>query len=676
MPVRFPTSGSWKITNASDKEADVFYVENISFDERGYAKLSPRMVRLYSDNDDNNFGVPLSIGRMAQGEYQVATDEANWQAEISDVAKTFTEDTGTSNPATTLDTDAAWFQGLWHVSTDTAVLSRPVTGGGSQAYTSRITGLTSGVRHIIKINQLTPALCISNGNTLNQYQYGAGTYTNTTNLTIPTDFEISGVEYNNSRLGIITRLANNGTKGQDQDAVFFIWDGALPSANIMSKIGSDAGIAITAYGTAFLIITRSGELRYWNGGGFQTLAVFPFFKSGYVYGDALQNNALGNVFMRVIGDTALVHIGNELSTSSTTQDKYMENFPAGVWCFDQSVGLYHRYSLSNSPAYVYTVTSGNIDTSTDVLTISSGTVPATGNVARLVHAAGIGGVTMNVDYYIIKASATTFKLAETREHALAGVSVDITSASAGSNYFLMVDHKDYGTTRYDYPGAVAITGNNNLVYTDIVAGGRIYDTDSTTVDALCIAVPHLENRGVIVFPKLFAPNIEDMGQSFVVRYRPLGNNDAILVKVRTEDVYGLPISNTGYIATWTGQRDLYTSQNLSAAKDYFDAGGTIEMHIIAGSGAGVRSRVTAITEESGTYALTVEDTMFGVIAGEKCYFQLSNWETVRTITSADDAGYVQVTLDAQPSKFVQIQLELRGDGVTIEDAYYINSQHK
>ena len=673
MPIRFPTSGSWKITNASDKEADIFYVENISFDERGYAKLSPRMVRLYSDNDDSHFGLPLSIGRMADGEYQVATDEANWQAAVSAVAKTFTEDTGTDNPTTTLDTDGAWFQGLWHVSTDTAFLSRPATGGGSQAYTPRISGLTSGMRHLFEVFKSRVSLVISNKNVLKQYD---SSYSNTTDLTIPSDFEISGIAYNGGKIGIVTRLANDGTKGQDQDAMFFIWGGATTGSNGDAQLGSDAGIGIEAYGSSFIVVTRSGELKYWNGGGFQTLATFPFFKSPYIYGDALTNNALGNVFMRVHGDMALIHTGNQLSSIGAGQDRYIENFPAGIWCYDKSVGLHHRYSLSNSPAYIYTVTSGNVDTATDVLTISSGTVPATGNVARMIQAAGIGGLTLYVDYYIIKVSATTFKLAETYDMALAGVAINITSASAGSNYFMMIDHKDYGTTFYSYPGAMAFTGNRTMFYSDIVAGGRLYDTDGTTVDAMCVAVPNLENRGVMVLPKLFAPNIEDNGNTLVVRYRPLGTNDKILVKTRNEDIHGMPISNAGYIATWTGENQLYTSKDLGSAKDYFDAGGTIEMHIIAGVGAGVRVRVTDITESAGTYGLTLEEDVFGVVAGNACYFQLGNWETVRTITSADDSGYVEVSLDTRPSKFVQIQLELRGDGVTIEDVYYINSQHQ
>lgn len=316
MPVRFPTNGSWKITNASDKEADVFYVENINFDERGYAKLSPRMVRVYSDNDDANFGLPLAIGRMSDGEYQVCTNDANWQASISVVAKSLTEDTGASNPTTTFDSDGGWFQGLWHVSTDTAVLSRPATGGGSQAYTSRITGLTSGIRHILAYFRNRVSFLVSDKNVLKQYDTS---YVNTTDLTIPTDFEISGVAYNAGKVGIITRLSNDGTLGQDANAMFFVWAGATTGSNGDSQLGSDAGIGIDAYGSSFLVVTRSGELKYWNGGGFQTLSFFPFFNTEHIYGDPQENNALGQVYMKVDGDTALIHIGNELNQFGVKQ---------------------------------------------------------------------------------------------------------------------------------------------------------------------------------------------------------------------------------------------------------------------------------------------------------------------------------------------------------------------
>lgn len=675
MPIRFPTTGSWQQKNASDKEADLFYVENINFDERGYAKLSPRMVRAYSDNDDNDFGLPIAIGRTANGEYQICTNDKNWQADISLVAKTFTEDSDGTALEPTFEGDAVWFGGLWHISGATAVKSRVVTGGASQEYVSRITGLTDGPRHLLKVFGSRISLVVSNGNVLKQY---SSAYANTTDLTLPSDFEISGLAYNAGKMGVITRLTNNGTLGQDAEAVFFIWNGAGTGSNGDSLLGSDAGVGIGAYGSSFLVLTRSGELKYWNGGGFQTVAFFPFWNTEHIWNDPQSNNALGQVHMKVDGDTALIHVGNELNVFGAKQENYIEQFPAGIWCFDPRIGLTHRYSLSNSPAYVYEVTGANTNTGTDVMTISAGTVPATGNVARLLQTVGIGGLTANTDYYIIKTGTTTFKLATSREYAEAGIAIDLTSATTGSNYFLMVDHRDFGASRYDTPGAVALTGDRNMLYTDVIAGARLYDLDLSSVDMLSIAVPGLENRGVLVFPKIFAPSIQDTPQKFVVRYRPLGPNDSILVKVRNKDVYGIPVgSGTNYI-TWTGLRDAYTTVDLSEAKTYLDNGGSLEMKLTGGAGAGTRIFIESISENAGTYALVLKEDVFGVTAGNKSYFHINNWALVRTITSADTDGYVEVTelADTKSSKFVQVQLELRGHNVTIEDAYYQEVAHQ
>jgi hypothetical protein len=678
--IKLPVNSQWTQPNNSDKFGSVWATKNIDFDEEGYLKLSPRMVRVMDDSENGDFGFPVAIGRHTMGGFQVATaSDANFSVDITEQQNTWTEDSGTAEPTLTFDSNAVWFQGLWHASTATAVFSK-ASPASNATWTSRITSLTSGVQHKLCVFASRVSLCVSNGNVVKQYN---SSYSGTTDLTIPSDFEIVGMAYNNERMGIITRLANDGTDGQDQEAQFITWTGATTGATSTFGIGSDAAVSIVAYKSSFVILTRAGELLYFNGGGFQRLAALPFFYESVTWGDVQANNVLGDSPMVVEGDVIYIHLALELNDFGKREERMLPNTPAGIWCFDPKVGLYHKWSPSISTAYVNFVDGSNVNTSTDEFTVTAGvfgaeTIPATGGIARLTETAGIGGLTINEDYYIIKTSSTTFKLAETRELALTGIAIDITSASSGSNFFWMYDLVDYGTSYYSAAGALGFTGDNSPVYDTILAGARLYSTSLSNIDLMSMGVPFLENRGWMISPKIFPESVTDTIQKLYLKFRPLDDNDSFIVKFRGKEVIGLPVSSSGLSATWTGANEFYTLQNLAAAKTYLDAGGDIECEIVAGAGGGVMSQVSSIVEEDGTYAVVLADNVLGVSAGLKSEFIMNNWKVFETITSetktASD-GFAEVPVSS-PGKFTQFKVELRGNPCLEEMQIITTSQIK
>lgn len=667
----------YKVPNISDKFGDIIRTRNINLDLQGYAQLSPRMAMLYSENDDNDFALPLAIGKYAIGEFQVLTGDRNFGVAVGTASISTTEDTGSNTPQATLDSDGAWFQGLWHACTATAVLSRPASGGASQAWTSRITGLTSGVRHIIRQHKSRVQLCVSNGNVVKQYDTS---YSGTTDLTIPADYEISGMEYNNGYMGIITRLASNGTTGNDNEAMFYQWSGASTSANISIGLGSDAGIAIFAYKSSFVVVTRSGELKYFNGAGFQTIATFPFYFTQHTFGDAQNNNALGNVFGYVAGDNIHINFGNDISIVSRDGARTLKTFPAGIWCYDPAVGLYQMYSPSISKLSMTAVTAADVNISTNILTTSD-TVPSTGNIARFISTGTApDGISINQDYYVIKVSSTTFKLAETREHARNGTAIDITSQGADTHRFIVIEHNDYGASQYLYPGAcgsVGDVGNNYPIYTDIIAGARLNGTDGSDFDTLSIAVPWLENVGVIETRRYSSEVSEDAERGFEIRFKPLNNDSSIRVYSKTEDVLSFPLSTYNDSATWLGTNILTTARDLTAAQTYLESGGAVLMEILSGAGGGNVVAVTSIKCEGGVCSVELEEDVFGVQSGYVCDFIIDNYRHEYTITSDNnEAGYVNVMTDMSASKFAQFLIVPVGYDVTIEQYDYKSTPHK
>lgn len=679
MAIRLPTDtqSKWTQPNNSDKFGSLAYTKNINLDEEGYIKLSPRSVRVYSDVENADFGIPLAIGRHSEGAYQVATSsDANFQATIAEEQNTWAENDGSNNPTLTTLSHAVWFKGLWHATTATGVFHRPATGGSGQAWTSASIALTSGKKHYMAVFQSSVSLCVTNANTVLRYTENAGTYTLAATLTIPSDYEIIGLAYNKSKMAVATRLSNDGTDGSDQEVRLFIWSGASGGGDDDLSVGADGIHSVIPYKSSFALLTRTGELLYWNGGGFERLAAFPFFYEDKIHGNPLDTSIFEDTPMTVDGDIIYINIGLVLNQFGRKAETCLPNTPSGVWCFDPKVGLYHRWSPSVSPAYVNFVDGVDINTTTDVLTASAGvfgleTIPATGGIARLTAVTGIGGLTLNSDYYIIKVSATTFKLATTRANALAGTAIDITSATTGGsgNYFWMYDLVDYGNTFFADPSAVSSTGDTFATYRDIFLGGRLaLTTTLDTNDAICLVVPFLENRGYAVTPKIFSSQVTDNNQKLFVKFRPLKTTDSIIVKYRERDIIGLPVTSSGDEATWTSPSEFYTVQDLSEAKTYLDAGGKLECELINGAGGGTMVQITSIDTDGTTYTVVLDEEVLGAASTLKAEFIIHNWKVIKTITSGtveNSRGYAEIA-QRLTSKWIQYKIEMRGSDIAIE----------
>lgn len=666
--IKIPIENKWTQPNNSDKFGSVWATKNINFDEEGYAKLSPRTVVLFDQAGNSGLGRPTFLGRISDGTYLIGSASRSFYMSATATSLTVTQDT--NSPTFTTNSHSVFFQDRVYASTATDIQYRPLTGGAGATWTALSLSLTDGVRHYLEVFGSRQTLCVTDNNVVRQYStaHAAGTA-----LTIPADYEAIGLAYNNSKMGVITRLGG-ATEGQNAQARFFVWDGASTGASSDAAVGSDACVAVCAYKASFAILTRAGQLLYWNGGGFDVLASFPFYFDRNILGTILNNLTRGNS-MVADGDIIYIHLPMDLGVTNRKNESTYPNMPSGVWCFDPKVGLYHRYSLSASKVYVNSVTEGNVNTTTDLFTITSGTIPATGNIARVTTMTTVGGLTLYNDYYIIKVSSTTFRLATTKEKALAGVYIDITSVS-GTTVFWMYDLVDYGSSFYEEAGAGAVAplGETSQFYTDIIVGGTTITTAGSSNNVICIGDPYLENRGHLLSPKIFSSQVEDFGQKFIVKHRPLKTTDSIIVKYRRKDVVGLPVSSSGTEANWTGDHEFYTSQDLSEAKTYLDSGGELELEILNGAGGNQTAQISSIGVSGTTYSVVVAETILGAGAGLQSEYIIHNWETLKTITSDSD-GAVVIPV-GKSSKFYQFKVELRGSDMVIEELQFVPNTSK
>ena len=670
---KLPPQNQWSQPNNSDRTGSVYQSKNLTFDEQGYVTLSPRTVKVFDSSSgfgDTSFGQVVDIGKYAAESFFLPSD-SNKQFDMVFDEDTFTvtENTGTNFPTIGGNSHATYFNDRYHVTTtDGKIKSRALTGGPTATWTDEVTSLSTTQRLYLEVFENKDAICVGDANTVKLYTGATTAFSLDVTLTIPDDFEVTGLVYNNNRMGVLTRPA---TSNVNQNAYFFEWDGAGTSANRGFDVGAEAILCAVPYKSTFVILTRKGELLQYNGGGFNRLATFPYFFTERNLFSTPDTNVFSGSCMAVEGERIYINTEWIFNENDRKTDRYISGHPSGIWCFDPRVGLYHRLSPSNSPAYLFAVTDANVNTSTEVMTVSAGTVPQTGSVVRYTAAGTeIGGLSLNSDYYVIKVSGTTFKLANSKEEALVGSAIDLTSAgSGGTNYFYMFDLIDYAQTFVDSAGAVARSGETNVLHDNVMFSNGIDNTDLTGLDVLNITIPFLENRGYLVLPKIFSSKREQQAQVLEIKHRPLDTDDKIIVKVKDKDVIGVPLSTTGNSsgATWTGGNELYTTTDFSEAKTHMDNGGSLEMEILSGSGAGVMTQVLSIAESSGTYSFVLEEEVLGVTAGDKCHFVVDNWEELATIDSTNQLDGVSSVPIGQGRKFTFLKVELRGWKTTIEE---------
>lgn len=663
---KIPSNNRFNQTNESDLFGNIEYTKNINFDELGYLKLSPRCISLLNSEDDTNFNLPISLGRVSFGDVYIATAENPYILDISDSNCSLIEDTDNgddSPPNLTFDSHGKWWISRWHVTTDTALFYKTVSNGD---WTDTSVSLTTGKTHPIELFEKANTLMVGNGNSVKQLDtsYSTGSLAQ---LTISSDYEITHLAYNNNYIAIGTKLSDT-VDGQNKDASLFIWDGSASSANEAHKVGSDMVVGLAPYKSSFVILTRKGELKYFNGGGFDVIASFPVYFKNLIWGDFINRQAYGDTII-VEGDRIYINIKSQILDDNLKN--YCEQMPGGIWCYDPKIGLYHRYSGSISQGTFLYVQSSGVNTTTNTATVysissypTSPTIPETGNPVKVLTTT-IGGLTQGEIYYLIKASSTEFKIASTKENALALIPIDLTSTGSNS-LFLAIDEKDFGQSLTGRSGGMGFFGHKTFAYENILFGGDYIEEGGSQYSFLNMSVSKFKNIGYIITSKLNSSEIEDNILKGYIKYRPLKSTDIIEIKYKNKDYINIPVVAS---CTATSSTVLTTTDNIADAYAFSD---DLECEIIMGAGSGQMVKVSSITYNTGTYTITLESALDGVSASDLLDIKLDNWTSIITIDTDSSPDNWQEFSIAKNSKWIKFKVVLNGSDITIEELQILN----
>jgi hypothetical protein len=676
------TNKKFSQTNESDKDGNIYITKNINFDEKGYIKLSER-TRVIADEssmaniiDSSSTTVSVLVFAENQGAFWALANEAPYTSSTilyTDGILTWTKETTSGVPAMNADGDIDMVQ--WN--------NKLYVSNGSEIYTYSAAGPTW-----TDLNASNAGEVLAVFHELNYVAYADDNYVSLLNtsdalanqLILPSNYKVISMASNGSRMYIGTSSYSSGSDGK---AVLFEWDGLGSGFNISHKTEAKEIYCVVPYKEGVAFLDSTGTLWYCRG-GLTKLANFPdlLTKRDLTMGNTTNPyRPVNRRGMVVDGDKIYIAFTSILSNPEDGLS-WKNTLPSGVWCYDPEVGLYHRYSIGSSIQDLSNaIPTTDVNTTTNVITVAGVTVPVTGTPLFYFNhgSTSITGLSVGKRYFTIKLTDTTLKVAETYADAIAGTAIDLTGTGNNSQFITFHPNSDFGGINNIY-GGLYLNRNSRIDYglstatnSGLFIGGLVQSGTDSTWGTTTISTTQAkqENRGYFITPKFESENITDVFNKVVTKWsRALNPDDKIVIKYRTTDNNLQDYRKyTVESITWTDSNTFTTTMDLS------DVAVGDEVEIVAGMGAGYLAHITAISENSGTYTVDIDETIQNISANDKATAVFGNWKKLIEIDATSSINYKDIALNVEGT-WLQLKVELRGIDVKIEELSVINSKHK
>ena len=654
-------------TNKGDTTGTIYKSRNINLDETGYIKLADATYAQYTEDDNANFDVADAMYAM-DNEIYINSDYV-FRGTLG--LATLNDSSGDTNtPSPNVEEDVIYFNG-----------TKVVTDGTSLKYISAPTvwttvsligsGFSTSNPTCMTVWDTKSSLCVGNSNVVKFINTSWAV--NATVLTLPNEYNVSSMASSGTQLFIGTRSKSGS------DAKLFVINNIQVGVDSAYSAGTFEIFSVKRFKDTVCVIDTMGRLSAFNGGGLRELATLPIYIEDMEWADSQNDySKVANRAMVTDGDLIYVNLSSETEEGRL---KVLPNFPSGIWCYDDTnESLYHRYSPSYSRIEKIDGNNVTVSTSNNNFTLTSGNLnnfvtgmpvmydSITTTIPELRSATG---------YFLIKDSSTVFRLATSYANAIAGTPIDISDVGTVSQDFYVYKINDYGWSYYATRMSVAVL--NNLLYDQDFSGRLAYTAELGSKQAISTfrtvfggTNPFIPNRGYFVTPRLNSSNIEEVYNQMYLKFKPLGADDKILIKIKTRDKYGIPfasvqnnVSYTNFVGTWTDTDTFTTTVDMSLAS----VGDEIE--IIAGVGAGHLAHISSISLSSGTYTVNLGEAFPFAVAGDQMYFQVDNFALLETITSSTKTAercFASLPIGTNnASQFVQLKIELRGISTTVSE---------
>jgi len=649
-------SKRWQQANQSDLFGNIYITKNITFDNEGYLTLSNSPRESMDETVTASFDNPAVILFSDDFGYFIGTWDTAYSVGTEILTTRPTVIAGA--PATDIETDATWFGGLMPVTQDTDV---DYYDPSANTWTDTNISLTANGQHPCVEFLSLSALAIADVNTVKLYATPlTATPTLITTLTISSNFEITSMCYFNQNLYIATQNVYGG------HAYMYVWNGLGTAAQQVYEVDSNMIFSLCVHDDAVWLLTGNGSLLRFNGGGFdgesEGIPAFPIFYTDQAIADETNIGMYKNI-MKSNGN--LLYI---LFTNQENDNNRLLNMPDGIWCYDSKLNmLYHRYSLSNSLVVPETINTTAVNTTTNEITVSgsytTGTEVYYNNAGTL-----IPELLNNAKYYVIRVDATHIKLATTLANAVAGTAIDLTGTGFATQklvFFPNIDYGQYYTNRTTALNVIERPVTNRQYGTELLYGAGVDSRQLGSLETMGTVSTGVEARGYFITPKIVSTNITDNYDLVTLKFsRFTSETDKIIIKYRTVDDMKQYIKLSDWDITWTS-----TTTFTSTETGWATAVVGNEVEILKGAGAGLLAHITVISENAGTYTITLDDTFDNYVTGDLAQAIFRNWIKWKTIAYGDSNAnqYYLAEHIGAGGKFLQLKVELRGIQTRIEE---------
>ena len=662
--------------NTSDRGGNVHITKNINFDDSGYLKLSDR-TRSIGDNSVltnlNTGSVAVSAIANYDSSLFIIANKNIYYSESSSIYTdnilTWTQDAETGVP--TLDILSNDMISLKYDGSDALL----VANDSSNLYLRNASSWTAlsldSVANTLCLFDSQSAVAFSSGNKVSLIPTDGSSTSSSIVLTLPDQYTVTSMAYNNERLYIAT----SNSKGTG--TLMFVWDGTSAEYNSSHFVKAGYILSVDTYKNGAVFVDSNADVWYCYG-GLQQITSFPRPNNDK---RQLTSNAVGPRGLITDNENIYISLNTKYSILEDQSASWESDLPSGVWAYNPVNNLHLKYTIGSAQQLdTNPIATSAVATATDIITVAGQTVPVSGTPCFYFRGSGtaITGLESSKRYFTIYVSDTTLKLATTHANAIAGTAIDITGTGNNAQFITFNGNNDFGGT-YNRYGCIALTKNitmldkvSSATINDILIGGVVQSGTNTsaTISGLFASQRYQENRGYWITPKMESSNILDKYTTLVKKFKPLVNaEDKIVVKYRvTPNV--LPNTSDDNI-TWVNSTSFTSTSDLSNVV----VGNEVEL--ISGVGAGYLAHITAITESTGTYTVTIDETVYGVSANDRAVAIFANWVKlgVATVDSeTNDYGYREFSIDKN-AKWIQFKFELRGIEITEEELLVDNQNH-
>jgi hypothetical protein len=663
--ISLPSSGRWQSSQNGDTFGSIVRSKNASLDREGMLEMARKAMALYSLDDDAGFGTPTVMETDGTYLYVLTTDGHCFVIDLTADFFSIVETSGTNSPTLGLDSDMVIFNDKPHASGGAKVGYLNAFGQGQLWHNpSPITDLSTDFPHPLCVRERAGTLLVGDGNVVRQYSAGYSRDTDN-ELTLPASYIVTGIRTNGSNIYLATRHRYGGT------AKLFVWNGAGTANQAEYPIGADWAYSMEIYQSAPTVITSAGQIKRFNGGGFDAIANLPVYYTPYSWtSTAADTSLVGKVAsrgMRALGDILYINIDGSLN-NDVAPGAYLPEQPSGLWVLDPRAGLYHKAGYNHQSNLRQTVS----DLNSSYLSVPLAHQAELGDA--VLYTGTLTGLTSGQVYYAIPDSATTMRLALTPQDAVAGKHLAVTGTPS-SDRLITDRYESMGHTAISVPGGVCVFGRNafNGFYgSEAVFGGAALD-ETLSAKGVLMSLGMGRNAGTFVTPRIESAAIADTIQKIGARFRPLAlDTDKLVIKYRTRKRYGSP--SRPITIAWTSSTAFTVDTTLY---DFSAAQEGDEVEIIAGAGAGYTAHITAINTDSSTYAVTIDESL-PVSAADTAMAFVDNWTKLTTLTKdteSNAAGYFVGAL-GETSPWAQLKIEMRGANLAVRLLQFMNTAHQ